>query len=83
MLGLLVGATFVWNINELQDALASTLGFRMWNAEVYYFDRIPTDLDSLEVTGIVAIAIISSAVGSLLPALWAARLDPVKTLRYE
>ena len=55
----------------------------MWSPEVYYFDRIPHNLDPVEVTTIVVVAIISSVLGALIPAVLAARLRPIESLRYE
>lgn len=82
-LGSALAATIVWNINEIQDFLAWSVGFQMWNPKVYYFDRIPSQLDPVEVSVIVVCAIISSVAGSVIPAFLAARLNPVEALRYE
>jgi len=83
LLGLLAASQIVWNINEIQDLLAQSIGFRMWDPQFYVFDKIPSDLDGLEVTWIVLVAIVSSVLGSLIPAFIAARLNPVEALRYE
>ncbi|MCC7145570.1 MAG: ABC transporter permease [Phycisphaeraceae bacterium] len=83
LLGLFLAAEVVWNINEIQALLARTVGFQMWNPEVYYFDRIPSQLNPKEVTVIVGTAILASVLGALVPAIAAARLNPVEALRYE
>ncbi len=82
-LGLLIASQIVWHINEIQDFLARTVGFEMWNPQIYYFDAIPSRLDPSEVTWIVLIAVVCSVLGALIPALLAARLNPVEALRYE
>lgn len=83
MLGAALASIVVFNINEIQDFLARTVGFEMWNAQTYYFDRIPSQLNPYEVTWIVTAAVISSVLGALIPAVLASRLDPVEALRYE
>ncbi|MCC7204388.1 MAG: ABC transporter permease [Phycisphaeraceae bacterium] len=83
LLGLLLACGVVWNINEIQDFLARTIGFQMWNPEVYYFDRIPNQIDGMDVAWIVPGATVASVLGALVPAILAARLDPVESLRYE
>ena len=55
----------------------------MWRPEVYYFDRIPSQMNPREVAWIVAAAIISSVLGAVIPAIRAARQSPVESLRYE
>ena len=84
LLGLLVGSVFVWNINAIQDFLAAlNPQLRVWSPEVYSFDRIPEVVKQADAIGIAVIAILSSIVGSLIPAWIAARVWPVKALRYE
>jgi lipoprotein-releasing system permease protein len=50
---------------------------------VYYFNQIPTIVDPISIVFTAVIAIVSSVIFSIYPALRAARLDPVVTLRYE
>lgn len=82
-LGLALAAAIVWNLNEIQDQLFAWFGFKMWDPRVYYFERIPNQLDSREVAVILAFAVLSSVAGSIVPAFLAARLNPVESLRYE
>ncbi|MFA9478444.1 FtsX-like permease family protein [Phycisphaerales bacterium AB-hyl4] len=58
-------------------------GWRMWDPSLYFFDRIPDRVDPVDATAIVIGAIISSVAGALVPALLAARQDPIEALRYE
>lgn len=60
-----------------------SLGFQIWDRRVYFFDHIPNRLDWTEVGIIGGVAIVSSILGALIPALMAAMMDPVETLRYE
>lgn len=83
LLGLALAASIVLNLNEIQDMLFAWFGFKMWNPQIYYFDRIPSELDHVEVTVIVICAILSSVFGAIVPAILAAIQDPVESLRYE
>jgi lipoprotein-releasing system permease protein len=82
-LGFLLGFLIVRNINWLHDTLAKLTGQYMWSPETYLFDTIPNTMNPTEVTIIVAVAIVSSILGALVPAIRAARMHPVEALRWE
>jgi len=84
ILGLAVGTAFVWNINSIQDWLAwLNPSLRVWSPDVYTFDKIPEIVKQADAIWIGIVAIISSMIGSLIPAYAAAKVWPVKALRYE
>lgn len=84
LLGLGLGSIFVWNINAIQDFLARlNPQLRMWSPEVYSFDRIPEVVKTGDALMIAVLAIVCTMIGSLIPAYVAARVWPVKALRYE
>jgi lipoprotein-releasing system permease protein len=55
----------------------------VFDPSVYYFQRIPTDIEPFTVAWIVAGAMAIAVLASILPARRAARLHPVEALRYE
>ena len=84
LLGLGLGSVFVWNINDIQDFLARlNPQLKMWSPEVYSFDRIPEVVKTGDALMIAVLAIVCTMIGSLIPAYVAARVWPVKALRYE
>ena len=81
--GMLIGLAFVANINDIADALAMVTGHEVFDPSIYYFQQIPTIVETWTVAWIVVGAMAIAVVASILPALRAALLHPVEALRYE
>jgi lipoprotein-releasing system permease protein len=82
-LGTLMGLAITVNINEIEQFLARTTGQDIFPRDVYYFDRIPTEIQPTAI-GLVNLGSVGIAVlFSILPALRAAMLHPVRALRFE
>jgi lipoprotein-releasing system permease protein len=81
--GLVGGLLFVRHINQIADWLGRITGHDVFDPEIYYFYRIPTNVDPLTVGWIVLGALAIAVCASVLPACRAARFRPVEALRYE
>jgi len=81
--GVIGGYYFVRNINSIHTWTRTTFGFSPWTKDSYMFEYIPNEVDWTSVGFIVLGAIITGLVGTLLPAIRAARMQPVEALRYE
>jgi len=73
----------VWNINPIHSWLSSTLNVTVWDPSVYVFPKIPNDVDPVAALMVVTGGVVFSVVGALAPAAKAARMDPVRALRFE
>src|SRR3712207_1059385 len=82
-LGLLMGYLIVHNINYLHEKMFTLMNIKIWDPKVYAFDTIPNTMNPVEVAWILAIAMIASVAGALVPAWRAARMNPVEALRWE
>ncbi len=83
IIGCIGGYYFVRYINPIQDALDDWFGFRVWSREWFLFEKIPNEVDPLTAAIIMIGAIAAGLVGAILPAIRAARMQPVEALRYE
>jgi len=81
--GLGLGMTLIRYRNEFSHWLASTLHIEIFPREVYQFSSIPAEVIPKDVAIICISAFLICSFAALIPAYFAARLDPVKALRYE
>jgi lipoprotein-releasing system permease protein len=82
-LGTLLGVAITNNINEVEKFLTNLTGHEIFDRQVYYFSTIPTDIQFWMVAGVNLGAVGIAVLFSVLPALRAALLHPVRALRYE
>lgn len=81
--GLLTGITLVQYRNQLREWLYTTFHINVFPADIYQFNDIPAKIVPSDVALICICAFLICATAALIPAYFAARLDPVKALRYE
>ncbi|MFP4052238.1 MAG: FtsX-like permease family protein [Phycisphaerae bacterium] len=83
LVGLVGGFFFVKNINPVHDWMGRTMGFQVWSPETFLFTEIPNQVDWAAAVLIVVGAALAGVAGALVPAVHAARMQPVEALRYE
>ncbi len=81
--GLGLGMTLIRFRNEFSHWLSSVLHIEIFPREVYQFSQIPAEVIPSDVVKICVLAFIICSLAALIPAYFAARIDPVKALRYE
>ena len=81
--GLGLGMLLIRYRNEFRDLLAQTLHIQVFPKEIYNFSQIPAEVMPRDVWIICISAFLICSLAALIPAYFAARLDPVRALRYE
>ena len=79
----LIAALIVLNINPIHEWLGKAFGVYVWDPAIYHFPKIPSELDATKVVIVLVSGVIASVLGALIPALKAANMDPVRSLRFE
>ncbi len=82
-LGSAWGLLVAWNLNPIADFVEETTGFSVFPSDIYYLDRIPTEINVTDVVTVVTLALLTSILAGIYPAQRAASLKPVEALRYE
>ncbi len=83
ILGGISSYLIVNNINAIHDWLGEHLGLVVWSAKTYYFSSIPDKVDTDKAALVLCLGVLMAVLGALIPALKAAWMDPVKSLRFE
>ncbi|ANJ55231.1 lipoprotein-releasing ABC transporter permease subunit [Pseudomonas silesiensis] len=83
LIGAVVGIFAALNVSAAIAALEGLIGHKFLNADVYFIDYLPSQVQSEDVLLVSAAALILSFLATLYPAWRAARTQPAEALRYE
>ncbi|MCL2119324.1 MAG: FtsX-like permease family protein [Planctomycetaceae bacterium] len=81
--GTIIGLNIVWNINTIAQVLSYVMGHEVFDPSIYMFSQIPTRLETLMIVKVVGGTLAIAVLSGVLPAIRAARLHPVRALRFE
>ena len=82
-IGAVGGYWFVRRINAIHDWIAETFDWQVFDRQAYLFEKIPSQVQGEVIVGVLVGAMVAGILGATLPAIRAARMQPVEALRYE
>ncbi|MBL1217177.1 MAG: ABC transporter permease [Planctomycetes bacterium] len=83
ILGCALAYVIVWNINPIHTVVGEITGTYIWDPEVYYFSELPNEVNPTHAALIMCGGVVFAVLGSLIPGMRAAMIDPVTAIRYE
>lgn len=77
-----LGLLLALNVESIRSFISHLTNTNLFPAELYFLSRLPAEVDPVEVTTILVMAMVLSLLATLYPSWRAAKLDPVEALRY-
>jgi lipoprotein-releasing system permease protein len=82
-LGLAGGVGLALSLDKVVDIISKFIGRSLIPKDIYYFDRIPVNINVGDVTVIIVSALLIILAASIYPAYYASRIIPSEAVRHE
>jgi len=83
MFGIFLGVMFSLYIENLRAFLSNVFNISLFPEEIYFLSKMPSEINLSSIFIISICSIVITILVSILPAIKASKLDPVKALNYE
>ncbi len=83
ILGLIGGIALSLSLNNVIDFISRLIGRSLIPKDIYYFDRIPVNINVNDILLIVGCVLLISLAASIYPAFYASRINPAEAVRHE
>ena len=81
--GIILGVTFSIYVEKLREFLSTLFNISLFPEEIYFLSTMPSEINIFSIFIISICSIFITIIVSIFPALKAAKLDPIKALKYE
>ena len=81
--GVTIGILFSYYIEEIRILITSIFNIRLFPEEIYFLSQMPAEINLGYISIISFFSLLITFLATILPSISAAKLDPIKALKYE
>tara|TARA_Y200000002_G_scaffold142121_1_gene117345 strand:- start:2063 stop:3295 length:1233 start_codon:yes stop_codon:yes gene_type:complete len=83
LFGIFLGVTFSIYVESIREFISNTFDITLFPEEIYFLSTLPSEINLSSIFLISICSIFITILVSIFPAMKAAKLDPIKSLKYE
>ena len=83
LFGIFLGVTFSIYVESIREFISNTFDITLFPEEIYFLSTLPSEINLSSIFLISICSIFITILVSIFPAIKAAKLDPIKSLKYE
>ena len=81
--GVIFGVLFSFYVEEIRELITFLFNVQLFPEEIYFLSKMPSEINIISILIISGFSLTITIFASLFPSLAAAKLDPVRALKYE